>query len=73
MNGTEREKIWSWWGIASFYGVHESTVRRWSREDPGFRRLIRRWRARVFAYRDDLEYWEKQMVRVLDGPESNPH
>jgi len=56
----EREKVTSWYNIAAVFGVHEATVKRWCRTDPLFRRAIRRFRGRVFAYRDDLEYWRKQ-------------
>lgn len=62
----ERERIWSWYGIGLVMGVHESTVKRWSRESPLFRRAIRSYGRRVFAYRDDLETIKKSMERGLD-------
>lgn len=61
----ERERIWSWYGISLVLNVHESTVKRWSREDPSFRRLMRRYGRRVFAYREDLESWRRSVERGL--------
>jgi hypothetical protein len=59
------EKIWSWYNIAQYFEVHESTVKRWAREEPSFRVLVRRWRHRIFAYRSDLEQWRRQMEHGL--------
>lgn len=64
-----REKVWSWFNIALVFDVHESTVKRWAREEPSFRRIVKRWRRRVFAYREDLELWREQMEgRLPDAP-----
>ena len=61
----ERERIWSWYGISLVLNVHESTVKRWSRDDASFRRLVKRYGRRVFAYRDDLENWRRSVERSL--------
>ncbi len=56
-----REKLWGWYNIAMEFDVHEATAKRWCREEPEFRRIIRRFRNRVFAYRDEVRQCRRAM------------
>ena len=65
MKKVTREKVWSWYNIAQELDVHEATAKRWCREEASFRGIIRRWRRRIFVYRDDLENWKDTMERRI--------
>lgn len=69
----KRVKIWSWYNIGDHFGVTSTTVQRWCKNEPEFRRLIRRWRRKVFAYEDDLETYRNFMERKYDSSISDSH
>lgn len=62
----EKERIWGWHGISLVLGVHESTAQRWSSSDPTFRKLLKRYGHRIFAYRTDLLKWQTFRDEALD-------
>lgn len=57
------DKICSWYNIAQELNVHEGTVKRWCRDDPTFKAIVKSWHRSVFIYKDDLEQWVKKQEK----------
>ena len=63
VHAEDRKRCWNWCGIAAYFNVHESTIKRWFNENPKFNTIIWTFGRQIFAYEDDLEHLRLAMFK----------
>ena len=65
------ERLDSWKEIAAYFRRTEATVRRWEKDGLPVHRHLHSSRARVFAYRSELDAWWRQEPQLVEASGSD--